>query len=266
MKKKRQNGLDQKQRLPGWVLGLFTGLCAGLVLVGLGGLTVYTVLMRGAHEEFSSLAQQVHGGGSSRPGEQEERPPQAYAELKAQNQDFVGWLRLEGTALDYPVVQTPHDPQYYLRRGFDGRYSVAGTPFLDARCDMESGASLIVYGHNMNDGSMFAVLQNYLEEDYGREHPRLWCDSMTQRREYEVMAVLRVNDSPETAANYYAVPGSEEEFTAWVARLRAAALYDTGVEAVWGEQVLCLSTCDRTDRTARILVAAKRIDEGKEEP
>ena len=110
----------------------------------------------------------------------------------------------------------------------------------------------------MNDGSMFADLEGYLEEGYWREHPAIQCDSLTQRREYEVFAVLHLKDSKQTAADYYTVPQDETGFTAWVERIRASALYETGVTAQWGEQVLVLSTCDKADSTARIFVAAKK--------
>lgn len=231
------------------------GLCIGMLIVSLAGLTIYAVLTGGARKEFSALAQRVEVETVSLPTEQ---VPDAYAGLKDQNPDFVGWIKLEGATINYPVVQTKAEPEYYLRRSFEGRYSIAGTPFLDARCDMENGAGLIVYGHNMNDGSMFADLEGYLEEGYWREHPVIQCDSLTQRREYEVLAVLHLKDSKQTAADYYTVPQDEAGFAAWVERIKAGALYETGVTAQWGEQVLVLSTCDKADSTARIFVAAKK--------
>lgn len=155
------------------------------------------------------------------------------------------------------MVQTKAEPEYYLRRSFEGSYSIAGTPFLDARCDMENGAGLIVYSYNMNDGSMFADLEGYLEEGYWREHPVIQCD--TQRREYEMLAVLHLKNSKQTAADYYTVPQDEADFAAWVERIKANALYETSFAAQWGEQVLVLSTCDKADGTARIFVATRRL-------
>lgn len=84
-------------------------------------------------------------------------------DLINQNPDCIGWLRISGTKIDYPVMQTKENPQYYLRRDFNKQYSYLGTPFLDSRCDANYDSNLIVYGHNMKDGKMFADLLKYRE-------------------------------------------------------------------------------------------------------
>ena len=235
--KKRSEGL------PRWAMGLLMdllmGLCIGLIVVALGGLVIYVLLTGGARKEFDELAQRVE-------------------KETAENPDFVGWIKIEGTSVNYPVVQTKAEPQYYLRRSFEGSYSIAGTPFLDAQCDMEKGIGLIIYGHNMNDGSMFADIAGYTQETYWREHPIIQCDSLTRQREYEVMAVLQFKDSEQAAQDYYSVPRDEMNFTEYISRLADAALYDTGIQAVWGDQILALSTCSRQDSDSRILVIARK--------
>lgn len=160
-----------------------------------------------------------------------------YAEFHKQNSDFVGWISLEGTSLDYPIMQTIDAPEYYLRRDFNKNYSLAGTPFLDARSDMENGNSLIVYGHNMNDGSMFAVLQNYLKEGFLEQHPAFECDSLLQKRHFQIFAVLHFKDSPENASSYYAFPLDETSFSRCVERIQADALYETPSIVTWGDQL-----------------------------
>ena len=222
--KKRSEGL------PRWAMGLLMGLCIGLIVVALGGLVIYVLLTGGARKEFDELAQRVEKETVGLPAGQ---TPKAYADLKAENPDFVGWIKIEGTSVNYPVVQTKAEPQYYLRRSFEGSYSIAGTPFLDAQCDMEKGIGLIIYGHNMNDGSMFADIAGYTHETYWREHPIIQCDSLTRQREYEVMAVLQFKDSEQAAQDYYSVPRDEMNFTEYISRLADAALYDTGIQAVW---------------------------------
>ena len=247
--KKRSEGL------PRWAMGLLMGLCIGLIVVALGGLVIYVLLTGGARKELDELAQRVEKETVGLPAGQ---TPKAYADLKAENPDFVGWIKIEGTSVNYPVVQTKAEPQYYLRRSFEGSYSIAGTPFLDAQCDMEKGIGLIIYGHNMNDGSMFADIAGYTQETYWREHPIIQCDSLTRQREYEVMAVLQFKDSEQAAQDYYSVPCDEMNFTEYISRLADAALYDTGIQAVWGDQILALSTCSRQDSDSRILVIARK--------
>ena len=116
----------------------------------------------------------------------------------------------------------------------------------------------LIYGHNMNDGSMFADIAGYTQETYWREHPIIQCDSLTRQREYEVMAVLQFKDSEQAAQDYYSVPCDEMNFTEYISRLADAALYDTGIQAVWGDQILALSTCSRQDSDSRILVIARK--------
>ena len=87
-----------------------------------------------------------------------------------QNSDCIGWIYIPGTAVNYPVMHTPSNPQKYLRRDFCGNYSQSGVPFLDSRCDLES-TDLIIYGHNMRNGTMFSELKNYVNADFRKAHP-----------------------------------------------------------------------------------------------
>ena len=85
--------------------------------------------------------------------------------LITENADYIGWLSIDGTNISYPVMHTPSDPQKYLRRNFYGKYSQSGVPFLDGRCDLQS-SNLIIYGHNMKNGTMFSDLKKYLNTDF----------------------------------------------------------------------------------------------------
>ena len=119
---------------------------------------------------------------------------------------------------------------------------------------------LIVYGHSMNGGSMFAALQGYLDAQYWENHPVIRCDSLTGAREYEVMAVLSFSATIEANEAYYTVPENEEEFMEYVRRVQRDALYDTGSDAAWGQQLLALPTCDRCNNNARIMVIARSME------
>lgn len=87
-----------------------------------------------------------------------------------QNSDCIGWIYIPDTSVNYPVMHTPANPQKYLRRDFYGNYSQSGVPFLDSRCDLES-TDLIIYGHNMRNGTMFSELKNYANADFRKKHP-----------------------------------------------------------------------------------------------
>lgn len=116
-----------------------------------------------------------------------------YRDLYAQNPDLVGWLRIDGTGIDLPVVQTPGDNEYYLRRGFDRLYAVGGTLFLDERCSTDPDAptaNWLIYGHNMRDGSMFGQLVRYRDEDFYKAHPTFTFDTLYESGTWQVVAAL----------------------------------------------------------------------------
>ena len=102
----------------------------------------------------------------------EEKPKRNYGLLKEKNPDFAGWLRIPDTKIDYPVMHTPDDMQYYIRRDFYGESSVSGTPFIGDFCSTDSG-SMIIYAHNMKNGTLFGELDEYESEDY-RKSIQFW--------------------------------------------------------------------------------------------
>lgn len=194
----------------------------------------------------------------------EEVLPQ-YQDLYAQNPDLVGWLRVEGTEIDYPVVQIEEDNSYYLRRGFDRLYSPGGTLFLDGRCRIgqDATANWLIYGHNMEDGSMFGTLTRYAEEDFYREHPTFVFDTLTQTGTWQVAAVIETTLGAD-ALPYYAFfdASGRADWQSKVDAILALSLYDTGVVPSYGDQLLTLSTCGstRADTDQRFAVLAVRVE------
>lgn len=188
-----------------------------------------------------------------------------YQDLYAQNSDLVGWLTIDAIGVDYPVMQTPGDNEYYLRRGFDKLYSLAGSLFLDENCRITSPstANWLIYGHNMSDGSMFGQLDKYAEESFYREHPTFEFDTLYEEMQWQIVAVIRTQVGADDLPYYTFFDASSERD--WQAKYQAVmdlALYDTGVTAQYGDQLLTLSTCGTTSSTTdkRLAVIAKRID------
>lgn len=187
-----------------------------------------------------------------------------YQQLYLENGDFVGWLTIEAAGVDYPVMQTPGDNEYYLRRGFDGLYALSGSLFLDEHCRLDSPATAnwLIYGHNMSDGSMFGQLDRFADEDFYRQHPTFTFDTLYEEMQWQIIAVLRTEVGADDLP-YYTFFDAENEQD-WQARYQAVmdlALYDTGVTADYGDQLLTLSTCGTTSSTTdkRFAVVAKRI-------
>ena len=187
-----------------------------------------------------------------------------YAALKNENSDYVGWLNIPDTRIDYPVVDREEDPEYYLHRAFDGSKSFGGTPFLGEASGVDTKC-LIIYGHNMKNGSMFGTLDSYKRTDYWKEHPIIWFYVDGEPRAYEVFSAVetKVLYEDEDGFRYYRYDGdiSEEEYGELVSWLRGHSDYDTGIVPEYEEQILMLSTCSYHTKNGRFVVAARRVAE-----
>ena len=112
--------------------------------------------------------------------------------LIAENADCIGWLSIDGTSISYPVMYTPSEPQKYLRRSFYGQYSQSGVPFLDSRCSM-NGGNLIIYGHNMRNGTMFSDLKKYVNREFLNAHRTVKFETADGVQTFTVTEVLKTN-------------------------------------------------------------------------
>lgn len=177
------------------------------------------------------------------------------------NPDLVGWIKVNNTIIDYPVMQTPDWPNYYLKRDFYGTYSKHGTIYVTETADVKAPSdNMTIYGHKMNDGSMFADLLKYKEQDFFIQNPTFSFDAIYEHRNYQIIAVFVVDVSDENYFRYYTfVDGGTHQFEDYVARCKALSLYDTGVNAVDGDKLITLSTCDNVLKNGRLVVVAKQI-------
>lgn len=189
---------------------------------------------------------------------------QSNRNLYLENADMVGWIQIEGTGIDYPVMQTPADPNYYLKHNFEKSYTDYGCPFMQADCDaLCPSDNLIIYGHNMKDGSMFADLAKYRSKDFWQAHKTVWFDTALGSSAYEIFAVIHTTVQADAADAFpfyrFVDAASPEEFADYVSACKAQALYDTGISAQYGDKLLTLSTCDNITDNGRWLVIGKRI-------
>ena len=198
------------------------------------------------------------------PAEAAPAPLQRYLPLYELNPDFFGWLTIPDTNVDYPVMQSVDEPQRYLHRDYYGNRSYGGVPFLDADCD-PNGNFYLVYGHKMRDGSMFGTLTAYERKSFWETHRTFFFDTLYEERTYEVVLAMRarVLDKEETSGfryyNYTSL-NTEEEFQEYMTQAKKLSLYDTGVEASFGDELLVLSTCHHYVDSGRFVVIARRVD------
>ena len=189
-----------------------------------------------------------------------------YDELFQQNPDMVGWIKIEDTKINYPVMQSKDNPNFYLKHGFDKSYTDYGCPYVQENCDMELPSdNLIIYGHHMNDGTMFAGLMKFKDKSFWEKHKTISFDTLTDRQTYEVIAVFKTvvyTDSPESFKYYQFINAeTDEDFTAYVEKCKKLSLYETGITAEYGDKLLTLSTCEYSRTNGRLVVVAKLINE-----
>lgn len=193
------------------------------------------------------------------PTEPPEILPQ-FQELAAQNKDLVGWLTIEDTPIDYPVMFSPNDPERYLHKNFDKAYSFAGLPFVDESCQVDQG-NRIIYAHNMLDGSMFRSLTKYDQKNFWSAHPTIQFSTLYQQEEYEVIAAFydHVYRKDDTCFKFYQFYDTTDEalFDAAMAHYAEHQLYDTGVKAQYGDKLLTLVTCAYHTDNGRFVVVAR---------
>ena len=184
-----------------------------------------------------------------------------YADLYEKNKDFAGWLCVPDCNVNLPVMSTPEELEYYLHRDFQKKDSKSGTLFLDG--DTEDDC-MIIYGHNMKNGTMFGSLDNYVKPEFFTEHKQFSFDTLTERREYEVFAVVKTEIPKEKTDEflYFEKPGklSEQEDAELIGWFKDHSMYDTGVMPEKEDQILLLSTCSYHTDLGRLVVAARRVN------
>lgn len=179
------------------------------------------------------------------------------SKLFAMNSDCIGWLCIPGTAVDYPVMHTPDIPQKYLRKNFYGEYSQSGVPFLDGRCDADNG-NLILYGHNMKNGTMFSNLRYYTDPAFCDEHRTMELETADELKLYEVFAVLKTDNADKWYS--FITADGKEDFDRRIGEVKNQSLYKTDITPAYGQQLLTLSTCYGSSKNGRLLVIAVQVN------
>lgn len=161
---------------------------------------------------------------------EEIKPTRNIAPVLKQNADCIGWIFIEDTNINYPVMHTPSDPQKYLRLSFDKKYSQSGVPFLDGRCSLQD-SNLIIYGHNMKNGTMFSDLKKYLDTAFREAHKRIEFQTADGVFLFEITDVIRTNITDERYNQINSTDG----------------------------RILALSTCYGSAKSDRLLIIAKEV-------
>lgn len=186
-------------------------------------------------------------------------------ELQKENNEIIGWLEIEDTNINLPVCQTT-DNDFYLTHNYKKEKSKGGSLFLDKNFDLVNGSSnYLIYGHRNTQGLMFEDLLKYSKEDFYNNHKTIKFTTNKDDSVYEIMSVFysRVYYKKEKDVfRYYNFvnANNEEEYNDFVNNCKKSSIYDTGVTANYGDQLLTLSTCEYSQEDGRFVVVAKKVN------
>lgn len=247
-------------------------IAAAVCLLGAAAFCGYHIYEHYAHEAeqteaFAEIADKVEQAQTDEeapqvPLNEEETILPEYGELFLQNTDMAGWISIDGTKLNYPVMQTPNEPNFYLKHNFEKEYSDLGTPYVQEDCDISQSDNLVIYGHHIKGGKMFGALEDYKAKSFYEEHKIIHFDTLTQHGEYEIVAVFKTIAYSSEGFRYYDFVNAdgEENFNAYIEKCKELALYDTGITAEYGDRLITLSTCEYSAQNGRLVVVAKKVN------
>ena len=181
-----------------------------------------------------------------------------YKSIYQENKDFIGWLSIPGTAIDYPVMQKPGDNEYYLNHDFDHNENINGALMLDKANDIEEDTNLIIHGHNMKSGEMFGSLDLFRDEEYLKERPIINFDNLYEKRSYKIIAVIdsQVYKKSDNVFKYYHYTGanSQEEFNEFKNFIKDNNLIENKIDMKYGDEYITLSTCSYHVENGRLVI------------
>ena len=177
-------------------------------------------------------------------------------ELKSINSDYKMWIQIENTNINYPVVQGS-DNDYYLKHNFRKESNISGTVFIESANDIDNDKNIILYGHNMRNGTMFNNITNYKEESFFNEDNKINIIMNNTLYEYEVFSVYVKNVSEVNLAIGFA---SEDEFINYAYNEADESLYKKDVDFSAEDNLITLVTCSYEFTDARTIVVARRCN------
>ena len=252
-------------------------ICTLIFSASLICLVLYLFSVRTEDQGFERLRQKLKEPSSEKSSETEETEDdglgyylidgvvvqEEFKDLYLENSDIIGWVKIDDTTLDYPVMFTPEDSEYYLHKNFEKEYSFDGTPFAGVGTDIElPNNNIILYGHHLVSNLMFSTIDDYENEDFYKEHKYITFDTLRQTGTYEVIGAFRTQVYTGNYSGFVFYDHTnmvEKEFEDYVKNVKDLTPYDTN-SAAYGDQLITLSTCAYHTYNGRFVIVAKRID------
>mgnify|MGYP001089749026 FL=1 len=180
--------------------------------------------------------------------------------LYEENKDIVGWLKIDNTTINYPIMQNINDPNYYLHRDFYKNYSSYGTPYMAKQCNLNSD-NIVIYGHHMKNNKMFGELEKYKSKDFYNNHKIITFTTLEKEYSYEIFAVFKTTVYTKNTFRYYENINFENKkmYDDFINICKDKSLYQTGIEIKDKEKLITLSTCEYSNKNSRLVIVARKI-------
>lgn len=180
--------------------------------------------------------------------------------LYEENKDIVGWLKIDNTTINYPIMQNINDPNYYLHRDFYKNYSSYGTPYMAKQCNLNSD-NIVIYGHHMKNNKMFGELEKYKSKDFYNNHKIITFTTLEKEYSYEIFAVFKTTVYTKNTFRYYENINFENKkmYDDFINICKNKSLYQTGIEIKDKEKLITLSTCEYSNKNSRLVIVARKI-------
>ena len=190
--------------------------------------------------------------------ENEEKEETNLQQLYEINNDFVGWLSIENTTINYPAMQTKNNPNYYLKRDFYKNYSSYGTPYISEQCNVSESGNIIIYGHHMKNKEMFGALEYYKNKEFYNNHQVITFETLEEKKNYEIFAVFKTVAYSNSGFRYYDYIcfENEHDYNNFIEKCKEFSIYETNKTPIYGDKLLTLSTCEYSNKNGRLVVIA----------
>lgn len=177
-------------------------------------------------------------------------------EIQLDAQELVGWIRIPNTGIDHPVVQHS-DNDYYLKHSPDGSKTKFGSIFMDFRNSADtSDWNTAIYGHNMEDGTMFSDLERYRKRDFFYNNPYFYYDSLYGEYFCQIFSVYYSEAYTDSNTVFF---HSDQRFYEFTDQVAAMSLFPTKVSIESGDRILTLATCTDQFNNARLVIHARMV-------
>lgn len=201
--------------------------------------------------------------------EQEENNKEAdsidISKLYEQNKDIIAWIKINDSNINYPIMQTKNNPNFYLRRNFYKNYSYYGTPYMAEQCNINTSDNLIIYGHHIRNNKMFGELEDYRNKEYYENHKNIELYTLDGKKDYEIVYVFKTIANKGFDYYHYIDFKDESEFTTFNNKCKELAFFNIQIQCKYGDKFITLSTCDYTSKNGRLVVVARQINMPVEE-